>query len=192
MENVGTRFGFRSSWLKDDDPLYPCASVQLPYRRSCYVRDSTRILQLNSNNFADAARTCERAGSMWAPYCFRGFGRDAVVEARYTVIGKVLGLCRLAELRGRCLYGAARTFGDGAGLEGMRRSEQLCGALRAASGASVLRVSGSSSGCFTRRMRVVAQHARRGGGDAPQCAGGDRRGRTERPTRLGSRLRPRR
>src|SRR6266516_4343067 len=29
MENISTRYGFRSPWVKDDDPLYPCERVQL-------------------------------------------------------------------------------------------------------------------------------------------------------------------
>lgn len=127
MENVGTRFGFRSQWLKDDDPLYPCNAVQVGYRRSCYVRSTTRVLLLNGNDFAKTASTCELAGLRWAPFCFRGYGRDAVVEARYKSAAKVLTLCRLAGGgQGDCLYGAARTFGDGAGIDGARRAAAFC------------------------------------------------------------------
>jgi hypothetical protein len=44
------------------------------------------------------------------------------------IVDKVLSLCRLASVRhGDCLYGAARTYGDGAGLEGARRAATLCG-----------------------------------------------------------------
>lgn len=127
MENVGTRFGFRSQWLEDDDPLYPCNDVQVRHRRSCYVRATTRVLLLNGNDFAKTVRTCELAGARWAPFCFRGYGRDAVVEARYKSAAKVLALCRLAGGgQGDCLYGAARTFGDGAGIDGARRAAAFC------------------------------------------------------------------
>lgn len=127
MENANTRFGFRSQWLQDDDPLYPCNRVQLRHKRSCYVRATTRILQLNDHDFAKTARTCESAGSTWAPFCFRGYGRDAVVEARYISTKKTLALCRLAGGGQReCLYGAARTFADGAGLQGARRAAAFC------------------------------------------------------------------
>jgi len=127
MENVSTRFGFRSQWLQDDDPLYPCNRVQLRHRRSCYVRATTRILLLNDNDFAKTARTCESAGPRWASFCFRGYGRDAVVEARYLSTKKTLALCRLAGGGQReCLYGAARTFADGAGLQGARRAAAFC------------------------------------------------------------------
>jgi hypothetical protein len=127
MENVSTRFGFRSRWLRETDPLYPCNSLELRHRRSCYLRATTWILELNQYDFADTARRCAAAGSAWASYCFRGYGRDAVVDARYESIPRVLALCGLAgEGRGACFYGAARTFGDGEGLAGARRAAAFC------------------------------------------------------------------
>ena len=127
MENVSTRFGFRSQWLRDDDPLYPCGRVQVRHRRSCFVRATTRILLLNGNDFEATARTCESAGLRWARFCFRGYGRDAVVEAKYVSVKKVLDLCRLAEGgQSECLFGAARTFADGAGLQGAKRAAAFC------------------------------------------------------------------
>ena len=127
MENVSTRFGFRSQWLSEDDPLYPCNRVQVRHKRSCYVRATTRTLELNDNDFEDTARTCESAGPRWVPFCFRGYGRDAVVEARYESFEKVLRLCRRAgRAQGECLVGAARTFADGAGLEGAKRAAAFC------------------------------------------------------------------
>lgn len=127
MENGSTRFGFRSRWLDDADPLYPCTVIHPRYRRSCYVRATTRVLWLNSNDFAKTAATCASVDVTWAAYCYRGYGRDAVVEARYESVEKVLALCRLAGTGQReCLYGAARTFADGAGLDGAKRAAALC------------------------------------------------------------------
>jgi hypothetical protein len=126
MENINTRYGFRSQWVKDDDPLYPCATVKVLDRRSCYVRSTTRILELNGSDFANAAATCASVGLRWSRYCFRGYGRDAVGEARYAP-AKILSLCRLAGAgEGDCLYGAARTVGDGFGYQGALRAAALC------------------------------------------------------------------
>jgi hypothetical protein len=127
MENVSTRFGFRSRWLSDEDPLYPCNAVPMRHRRSCYVRATTWVLQTNGNDFEAASRTCVSAGARWASYCFRGLGRDAVVGATYTTLGQVLKSCSAAgRYQGDCLFGAARTFGDGAGLAGAKRAALLC------------------------------------------------------------------
>ena len=44
MENINTRFGYRSAWLDDADALYPCRRVAVRDQRSCYLRASWRIL----------------------------------------------------------------------------------------------------------------------------------------------------
>jgi hypothetical protein len=127
MENVSTRFGFRSRWVDEENTLFPCRTVRPMYRKACYVRASTWTLQVAQYDYPKAARTCESAGPMWAPYCFRGFGRDAVVEARYSDLGKTLELCKLAgRYLADCVYGAARTFGDGGALAGVQRAAAFC------------------------------------------------------------------
>ena len=126
MENVTTRFGYRSRWLADDDPLDPCARVAARNRRACYLRASVRVIAFHKNDFAKAAATCAALASRWARPCFRGYGRDVVNEARYTP-AKIIALCRFAaDYRGDCLYGAARTVGDGTGSKGVRRAAKLC------------------------------------------------------------------
>ena len=126
MENVTTRFGYRSSWLKDDDPLYPCDRVPQRNRRSCFLRSSVRIIAFHKNDFAKAAETCAGLSPHWSRACFRGYGRDAVGEARYAP-AKILSLCGLARTgQADCLFGAARTVGDGFGVAGARRSARLC------------------------------------------------------------------
>jgi hypothetical protein len=127
MENVSTRFGFRSPWLDEERPLAPCDGLRPRHRRSCYVRATTWVLQLVENDFGRAAQTCLSAGAEWARFCMRGLGRDAVVESKYADKNKTLALCRHA---GRyfadCVYGAARTFSDGAALDGVRRAASFC------------------------------------------------------------------
>lgn len=126
MENVTTRFGFRSRWLSEDDPLYPCARIALGNRRACYLRAAVRVIAFHKNDFAKAARTCGALAPEWARACFRGYGRDVVNEARYSPT-KIISLCRFAgRNRDDCLYGAARTVADGAGLDGVRRAAKLC------------------------------------------------------------------
>ena len=126
MENSSTRFGFRSRWLDEERPLYPCSDIATRYKRSCYLRATTWALQMNRDDFEETARLCRSAGR-WTTFCFRGFGRDAVVEARYLDTGKALALCELAgDYRGDCLYGAARTFSDGSAFAGVRQAAAFC------------------------------------------------------------------
>jgi len=127
MENVSTRFGFRSRFLDEKRPLYPCTDVATRFRASCYVRSTTWILDLTQDDFPRTASVCRSAGSLWARFCFRGFGRDAVVDARYRDFRRVHELCALTgRFVGDCYYGAARTFGDGEGATGVEEASRFC------------------------------------------------------------------
>lgn len=132
MENSSTRFGFRSRWLDHERPLYPCTAIETRHKRSCFLRATTWALQFNDDDFEETARLCESAGR-WATFCFRGFGRDAVVDARYLDVDKSLELCKLAgAYRAECLYGAARTFSDGSAFSGVRQAARFCARAPAA------------------------------------------------------------
>jgi hypothetical protein len=125
MENVDTRFGYRSRWLDEDDPLYPCSQVRARDQRPCYLRASWRILQLENGNFAKTAAACARLAE-WARTCFRGYGRDAADHVRGSPM-KILGLCRLADdLAADCLHGAARSIANASGLRGIEPAADLC------------------------------------------------------------------
>jgi hypothetical protein len=126
MENATTKFGYRSSWLDDEDPLYPCEVVAAHLRSACYSRAPYRVVELNGRVFSEAARLCDGVPQRWAVPCFRGFGREAWGEAQRNP-AKIVSLCRLAGTRqGDCLYGAARATADSAGVEGLRRASVLC------------------------------------------------------------------
>jgi hypothetical protein len=125
MENINTRFGYRSPWLDDADPLYPCRGVASRDQRSCYLRASWRILVLANGSFEETAAGCADLGR-WTRTCFHGYGRDAAERARYAA-AKVLSLCRLAEDgEGDCLHGAARTIANASGRAGIEPARRLC------------------------------------------------------------------
>ena len=113
MENGSTVYGWRSRWLKTSDPLYPCNSVKVRDRASCYLRVTTQILKTNGADWKKTARTCADLPARWARSCFRSYGRDAVGPSKGEGADVILDRCRLAEGRaGDCLYGAARTLAD--------------------------------------------------------------------------------
>ncbi len=137
MENATTRFGFRSSWLSDDDPLYPCGLVSPRSRPSCFLRASYRVLELNGRDFPKAAATCSGLEPESVTACLRGFGREVYGRVRHDPV-KIISLCRLARSRqGDCLYGAARAASDSAGSAGVQRATTLCAHARS-----------GKSGCF--------------------------------------------
>jgi hypothetical protein len=125
MENINTRFGFRSPWLDDEDPLYPCAEVSVQDRRSCYLRASWRILTLEGGSFERTATACA-ALVQWARTCFQGFGRDVAERARYGA-AEIRALCRIAGTgEADCLLGAARTVANASGRDGIAPAAELC------------------------------------------------------------------
>lgn len=126
MENINTAFGFRSSWLDDDDPLYPCGRVGPSDRRSCYLRASWRILVVEKGSYERTAAACERLGR-WAATCVQGFGRDVAEKARYEP-GETLRLCALVSdaRRGDCVLGASRTIANASGADGIAPARRLC------------------------------------------------------------------
>jgi hypothetical protein len=130
MENVDTRFGYRSRWLDDDDPLYPCRTVTLFDRRSCYLRASSRLLLANGGDYGRTGDACRRLGR-WARACLQGLGREASEQASYGSAETR----RLCSLTGRgeadCLFGAARTIANASGARGIAPARALCEATRA-------------------------------------------------------------
>jgi hypothetical protein len=125
MENVDTRFGYRSRWLSDDDPLYPCRTVAAFDRRSCYLRASVRILLANGSDWAKAGAVCDSL-RRWSRACNQGLGREATETARYDVRG-TRRLCRLVgQGEADCLLGAARTIANASGARGIAPARRLC------------------------------------------------------------------
>jgi hypothetical protein len=125
MENIDTRFGYRSPWLADDDPTYPCERVRLRDRKSCYLRASWRFLVTNGGDFSEAALRCGRL-AQWTTVCIRGLGRDAAEGARYAP-RKILGLCAVTGAgQSDCLLGAARTIANASGMRGIGPATSLC------------------------------------------------------------------
>lgn len=125
MENVDTRFGYRSPWLDDNDPLYPCRRVASRDRRSCYLRASWRILTLNGGDYAKTIAACADLGR-WARTCFQGFGRDVAENAGYMAAEIVHACARAGSGQGDCLLGAARTIANASGLDGIAQATTLC------------------------------------------------------------------
>jgi hypothetical protein len=132
MENINTRYGFRSPYVKDGDPLYPCEIVQVRDRRSCYNRTSARAFDLNHHDYAATVKMCDRVAAPWRQSCFRGLGRDVAVDADFAP-KPIIAHCALAAAHaGDCLFGAGRTIGDTYAASGEKRAETLCnGAPRA-------------------------------------------------------------
>jgi len=116
MENGSSVYGWRSRWLKDSDPLYPCDWVKLRNKASCYLRVTTQIYKLNGADWKKTAEACRSLELRWQRYCFRSYGRDAVGSSKGEGLDIILDRCHLAgDGEEDCFYGAARTLADANG-----------------------------------------------------------------------------
>ena len=81
MENIQSSYGFRSRWLRDDDPLYPCTAVARSDKSRCYQMATSRVLPSVHDDWERTAKICSEVEGGFASACFRSFGRDASSRA---------------------------------------------------------------------------------------------------------------
>lgn len=58
-----------------EDPHYPCNAVEDKYKSSCYLLQTSRMLQLYSD-FSKVSNACENAPDGYERICFESMGRD--------------------------------------------------------------------------------------------------------------------
>ncbi|HST25824.1 MAG TPA: hypothetical protein VLJ76_07520 [Gaiellaceae bacterium] len=135
MENVnaanGTSIGFKTTWVKPNDLVYPCDSpVTKGHRLYCYLMVTSRILGANGFNWAATAKICSHVQKIWIATCFQSFGRDA--DGSTSENGpRDLQLCQIAgRWAGECIYGVVRDMT--AYFAGVKQSSALCAIAAAA------------------------------------------------------------
>jgi hypothetical protein len=134
MENIASSYGVRSQWIRDDDPVYPCADMAERHKYYCYLMVTSRVNELNGFDWADTARVCAGVERDWVAICFESYGRDASGSTRQNAAQIV----RICDLAGRpanvssCLYGAARdiTSNDAGGERAAALCERAAGRHR--------------------------------------------------------------
>jgi len=112
MENISTLYGFKSRYVRDDDPVYPCNAVAEEDKIKCYEIVTSRILRVVDGDWDETARYCAAAEKNWVSACFRSLGRDSAGQAHEDPV-RILELCALAREaggEGTCIDGAARAM----------------------------------------------------------------------------------
>ena len=132
MENVASSYGFRSPWLRDDDPLYPCNAVRAGDREICFGFVTARILPFVDWNWDRAAEVCSGAEARLVATCFGSYGRDAASATALdpAEIVRVCGHARDYGHEGTCVAGAARTMVGN--YTGGREAAGMCALARSA------------------------------------------------------------
>jgi hypothetical protein len=94
--------------LKPSDPIYPCDAVTEQEKPSCYLMQTSYVLQVKQWNLPVAFRICDHVETGYVGTCYRSMGRD-ISGAALLDPGKVVTQCQLgaAAHRWQCIAGAA-------------------------------------------------------------------------------------
>jgi hypothetical protein len=109
MENYNTSYGFKSPWVKEQDPLYPCNMVEERRKLYCYLLITDHLLPFTGYDWDRAADLCETVEQNWRATCFQSYGRSASGIARLDG-AKLVELCAFADgqWEGECIFGGVR------------------------------------------------------------------------------------
>ena len=94
--------------LKPSDPIYPCDAVSEQEKPSCYLMQTSYVLQVKQWNLPVAFRICDRVEARYVGTCYRSMGRD-ISGAALLDPGRVVSQCALGAKahRAECIAGAA-------------------------------------------------------------------------------------
>jgi hypothetical protein len=109
MENIQSSYGFRSTFIKDEDPVYPCNWVAQGEKRRCYQVVTSRILPLVGDDWQRTAEICAGVEAGFVGWCFRSLGRDASSRSNREpeAIAEVCSIARAYGGEGECIEAAA-------------------------------------------------------------------------------------
>jgi hypothetical protein len=101
-----------STYLKADQPMYPCTAVDTKYKGQCYLMQTSYALQTVSYDFSKVFTMCDNVEPEFKDTCYTSLGRDAsgnsisnVDQTRTTCL-----LGKTDEGQKFCVHGAAMDF----------------------------------------------------------------------------------
>ncbi len=113
MENVIIdNKGEFTKFLKPEDPLYPCNAVDLKYKSSCYLMQTSYALKVRNQDFAKIFEICRTADKGFESICFQSLGRDASGSTSSNA-EKTKERCDLGKdyfEKSNCITGAVKDF----------------------------------------------------------------------------------
>jgi len=78
MENIIVDFkDHYTKYLKPEDPLYPCDTVDVKYKNTCYLMQTSHMLKVTAGNFSKVFELCSNVEKPYVDICYQSLGRDA-------------------------------------------------------------------------------------------------------------------
>lgn len=101
-----------SKYLSKEDLLYPCNAVDQKYKQSCYLMQTSYMLENNGYNFDEVFKLCTKVEEDFMATCFQSLGRDASGNSNSDVNGTITR-CELGDntfQKFNCYIGAVKDF----------------------------------------------------------------------------------
>jgi len=113
MENViANDIDHISLYLKPDNLLYPCDSVNHQYKYQCYLMQTSYMLGETGYDFPKVFKLCSTVEIKYRNICYQSLGRDAS-GSTLSNIEETKKLCLLGpnfEAKSNCIVGAVKDF----------------------------------------------------------------------------------
>lgn len=113
MENVIIdNKGDHTDYLKPEDPMYPCNAVDIHYKSSCYLMQTSYALKATNNDFLKVFDLCKNADNGFQDTCYQSLGRDASGQSSSNaeITKKRCDLGSDYEQKSNCVVGAVKDF----------------------------------------------------------------------------------
>jgi hypothetical protein len=101
-----------SKFLRKDDPMYPCNSVDDKYKTGCYIIQTSWALPQVNNDFGKVFVMCSQVSEAFRYICYQSLGRDASGLQGYNT-EVTINTCMLGstlDAKNNCMIGAAKDF----------------------------------------------------------------------------------
>lgn len=114
MENImaSTNPNHRTSYINNNQPLYPCTAVAEKYKQQCYLMQTSHALTVVGGDFAQVFSLCGGIEAIYQATCYQSLGRDAsgrsISNAATTHTTCLLGPNTAAVTN--CMVGAVKDF----------------------------------------------------------------------------------
>lgn len=113
MENViADGRDHKTTYLKPEDPLYPCNAVENRYKNTCYLMQTSYMLRVSGGNFSKVFELCRTVGDTYINTCYQSLGRDASGQS-ISDKGRTRATCLLGQdfrEQSNCVIGAVKDF----------------------------------------------------------------------------------
>jgi len=130
MENTFTVIRYNNmKYLNPKNPHFPCDEVENKYKSSCYIVQSSYMLEVSNYDYSEVFEICSEADDPYDEICYQSLGRDIVDETQSNV-KRVKKLCLKGtgfKQESNCVIGAVQSLNNQ--FRDRENTEEFCNSL---------------------------------------------------------------